>query len=204
MGLVQRRVVGFALQLHQSGAALAHVALLHAGAVAPRLLEHMGDGNRAALALVALQTIDGRTLPDVAQLFAQVEGIVDAAIHAHATAGAVEVGRVTDQDHSAHHVLLHHPLVDAVGAHLQHRVVLGAGGNAFEFVAHGIEANRFFHALAFIGVQADPPQVLEAQQAEGAPLAPAIVDEGQLGQVIVKREMRGRQNGGFGKGVAFK
>jgi hypothetical protein len=46
--------------------------------------------------------------------------------------------------------------------------------------------------------------VLEAQQAEGACFAPAIVDEGQLGQVIVKREMCGRQDRGFGKGVAVK
>ena len=164
----------------------------------------MGDGNRAALSLIALQGINGPTLPNVAQFFAQVEGIVDAPIHAHAAAGAVEVGGVTDQHHPAHHILLHHPLVDAVGAHLQHRVVQGARGNAQQFFAHRWHAHRLFHALPFIGVQADAPQVLEPQQAEGALLAPAIVDVGQIGQVIVKRKVRGRQDGGLGKGMAFK
>ena len=99
---------------------------------------------------------------------------------------------------------MHHPLVDAVGAHLQHRVVQGARGNAQQFFAHRWHAHRLFHALPFIGVQADAPQVLEPQQAEGALLAPAIVDEGQIGQVIVKRKVRGRQDGGLGKGMAFK
>ena len=102
------------------------VAFAHTRAIGRGLGDDLFERGRAALALVAIEQRDSGAMPDLNQLAGKTEGVVHAAVHAHATRGTVKVGRVTGQKHPARAIAGGDALVNAIGAPLQHRIGLVA------------------------------------------------------------------------------
>ena len=96
-------------------------------------------------------------MPHLGQLAGKTEGVVHAAVHAHATRGTVKVGRVTGQKHPALAIAGGDALVNAIGAPLQHRVGLVARHDGLQRRLYRRRLQRLLDRAVLGRVNADAP-----------------------------------------------
>src|SRR3954468_17680574 len=192
------------LQLAQRCQTLLRIALLHARAVAAGLGEDLLERHRPALPLVEVEQARALAAQHAPELVGQAEGVVDAAIHAHAARRAVEARGIAGKQYPPDAIAVDHPLVDAIRSCLQHLIALRARHDALHLALDGVGFERGFHRLVVVWIERDAPFAGQAQQAEGAGRRPAVIDAGKAVQVRRKVEARGSENRGFREGHAFE
>ena len=131
----------------------------HPAAIAVSLGDDVLDRDRSPLPDIEIeQAVIGAT-QDLNQLVGQVERIMNSAIHAHAAAGAVEMGRVSRQQDTARPIGFRYALMDAIGALMQNIVLRRRREDALQLRLHRVGQQRILGALSRLGVEAASPQL---------------------------------------------
>src|SRR5205085_5121462 len=126
------------LQLAQGCQTLPRIALLHARAVAAGLGEDLLERHRPALPFVEIEQARVLAAQHARELVGQAEGVMDAAIHAHAARRAVEVCGIAGKQYATDAIAVDYPLVDAIRPCLQHLVALRARHDALHLALDGL------------------------------------------------------------------
>ncbi len=163
--------------------------------VAVGLLLHRLDRHRAALPVVAVEQAIVGAGPDVLELVGQVEGVLDAAVHAHAAERVVDVGGIAGQQDAAVAEILSPPadardrasdvrFRTAPAAARRAAARLAAISSDSSLLAIGVLRRRHQHA----------PQARHPQQHQPLERVGDVVDVGDVGQRLLEREVgRGDQ-----------
>src|SRR5665647_355030 len=96
-----RRIVGDRHQFLKPRALHRRVALFHGLLVADRHRLYLLDGGRAALARIEIEQGLGLAMPMAAELVAEIDGVVDAAVEPEAAKRIVEMPGVAGEKHAA-------------------------------------------------------------------------------------------------------
>ena len=163
--------------------------------VAVGLLLHRLDRDGAPLPVVAVEQAVVGAGPDRLELVGQIEGVLDAAVHAHAAERIVDMGGVAGEQHAAVPEALRHPLVHGIDRAVRDLVRLGPRHHALQhllqvfvrqqLLAVGILRRRHQHA----------PQPRHPQQHQPFQRIGDVVHVGDVGQRVLERKVgRGDQN----------
>ena len=167
------------------------------------LLNDLFLGDRPALAFIAVENACIRlTLKHCGKLLAEIESVVDAAIHAHTARRAVEMCRVSGEEYAALSIGRCEAAMNAIGARFQHFDVTGVRHDVVQQFLLRFVLQRLFRALSVSRVKAYTPDAGQSQQTEGTIGFPAIGNVGEAFQLVVERIVRGRKDRRFRVDIA--
>src|SRR6185312_11402206 len=201
----QPRVGRGAGHLRLPAGVLAGVPGLEVALVRNRNLVHVLQGDRPALALVAVQLNFIQTLADYrGELFGQIKGVVDAAVHAHAAERIVEVRGVAGEKAAPLAVALRHPLMHRIERAMAYLVSSRTCVNAVKATLYRSFGNGLLVLFLLAHGKHRAPHAGDAQEEEPFFGIGEVGDVAEPGQGGGEVERRARDEEALRPGEAFE